>query len=132
MSLLNILLGGKNLNQSVKKSTDEIHELLIEMINEVERDMKIYKITVKPLKKTNELLRPSMAYRTGELLHYMYINCNKEVKKLQAIHILEECFFQCTKISLYYINLEDLKTILLRHRDEKVWCIGIENSSDIC
>lgn len=111
--------------------SDEMHDLLIEMINEVERDMEIYKIKIRPLKKANKLLKPSMAYRTGELLHYLYIMCNKEVKKLKAMHILEEFFFQCTRTALYYINLEDLKTIILRHKDEKIWCIGIENSSDI-
>jgi len=112
--------------------SDELHDLLIDMINEVEKDMEVYEIRKRLFKKRNNLLKPSMAYRTGELLHYMYIKCNENVKKLQAMHILEDCFQQCTRAVLYYINLKDLKTIILRHKDENEWCISIENNSDIC
>ncbi len=107
--------------------SDEMHDLLIEMINEVEKDMEIYEIRKKPFKKGSKLLRPSMAYRTGELLHYMYIKCNKESKKLKAMHILEECFYQCTLTILYYINLEDLKTIVLSHKEKNIWPLYVEN-----
>jgi hypothetical protein len=130
MSLLHIY-GGDKMSQYDKTDSDEMHDLLIEMINEVGRDMEVYEIRKKPFEKRNESLRPSMAYRTADLLSYIYKKCNKENKKLQAIHILEKCFFQCTRAVLYYINLEDLKTIILRHRNEKVWCICIENSSDM-
>ena len=110
MSLLHIY-GGDKMSQYDKTDSDEMHDLLIEMINEVGRDMEVYEIRKKPFEKRNESLRPSMAYRTADLLSYIY-------KK-------------CTRAVLYYINLEDLKTIILRHRNEKVWCICIENSSDM-
>lgn len=120
------------MNQSDKISEDDMHDLVVKMLNEVEKDMEIYEIREKPLKKGNTGLKPAKAYRTGELLHYMYIKCNGDAKKLKAMHILEECFYQCTRTALYYINLKDLKTIILRHKDKKVWSINVENIRDIC
>lgn len=119
------------MEQSDKISKDEMHDLVIEMINEVERDMGIYEIRTKQLKR-DKILRPSMSYRTGELLSYMYKKCNQESKKLQAMHILEECFQQCTLTALYYINLEDLRCLIKYHKEKGIWRIRIERSMDLC
>ncbi|GEM_PF-1783335 len=112
-------------------NSDELHDLLIEMINEVKKDMEIYEIREKQFKKRNKLLRPSMAFRTGELLPYMYEKCNKESKKLKAMHILEECFHQCTLTALYYINLEDMRLLIKYHKERNIWRIQFIKDSDI-
>jgi len=112
--------------------SDEIHDLLIEMINEVENDMKIYDIKKKFLKKRNDLLAPRFSYRTGELLHYIYIKSNKDIIRLEAVKLLEECFSKCNRTVLYYINLYDLKAIINRHKEEKIWCIQLANIKETC
>jgi len=112
--------------QSDKISKDEMHDLVIDMINEIEQDMEIYEIKEKPFKKRNKSLRPSISYRTGQLLSYMYKKCNQESKKLQAMHILEECFQQCILTALYYINLEDLRCLIKYHKEKGIWRIRID------
>ncbi len=119
------------MKQSDKISKDEMHDLVIDMINEIEQDMEIYEIKEKPFKKRNKSLRPSMAYRTADLLSYMYEKCNKESKRLQAIHILEECFQQCTLTALYYINLDDLKLLINYHKEKNIWRIQFIKDSGI-
>lgn len=109
--------------------SDEMHDILINMINEVKKDMEIYEIMIKPFKKANKLLRPTMAYRTGELLSYMYEKCNKGSKRIKAMHILEECFYQCTLTAFYYINLDDLQTLIKYHKEKEIWRIRIINGN---
>ncbi len=112
--------------------SDEIHDLLINMINEVESDMKIYEFKTIAFRKRNKLLTPRFSYRTGELLHYMYIKSNKDITRLEAVKLLEECFSQCTRTVLNYINLSDLKAIIYRHKEEKIWCIQLANIEKTC
>ncbi|WMJ77863.1 hypothetical protein RBQ61_02745 [Sedimentibacter sp. MB35-C1] len=116
----------------MKQTDKDLHDLLIEMINEVEKDMEIYEIRKKTFKKRNKLLRPSMAFRSGDLLSYMYQKCNEERKRLQAMHIIEECFYKCTLTALYYINLDDLRTLIKFHKEKKIWRIRIEKTSNMC
>nr|WP_312579571.1 hypothetical protein [Sedimentibacter sp.] len=125
--IINTIVNYKIENTVENKESDEIHDLLIEMINEVENDMKIYEVKKIAFWKRNNLLTPKLSYRTSELLDYMYIKTNKDIKRLVAVKLLEECFSQCTRTVVYYINLYDLKAIIYRHKEEKIWCIQLAN-----
>lgn len=107
-----------------------MHDLLIEMINEVEKDMEVYKVKKKLFRNENNLLCPTKAYRTSELLKYMYIKASKDSLRLEALVLLEECFKYCTRNVLYFINIGDLKNIIYRHKEEDKWCIQFLKNAD--
>lgn len=117
------------MNQINEIKENAVHDLLIEMISEVEKDMEVYEIKKKPFKEKNTILRPSMAYRTADLLDYMYKKCNKENRKLRAMQLLEECFNKCTLTALHYINLYDLRLLIKYHKEKGLWRIRIDESN---
>lgn len=99
------------------------HDVILNIIEEIESETKkSLKIVNKNLSYKQKNLLPTFCFRTADLSYEM----SKRLKdNREADELIQECFCRCTLTTFYYIHLNDLKNIILRHKKDEKWCVKL-------
>ena len=105
------------------------HDILLKIIEEIGNDIKKsckIKINKRKLDKKllfqGEVLFPTFSFRTADLHNEM---CKRLEGYREAEKLINECFGVCTLTTFYYIHLNDLSTIIERHKESGKWCVKL-------
>lgn len=107
--------------------------MILKVLGDLKKDTnkhyskKINKLLFKKLfLNTKQKLLPNFSYRTAELSSEINTRLNKFNNNEKAHKLINECFLKCTLTTFYYIHLDDLETIINRHKETGEWCVILQ------